>query len=1181
MQNNNIYLLHKLYDEQLATIRDINFTRREIDVIACIFSGRSAKKVASILALAPKTVETHTRNVMRKLECYSRENIIDFIEQSGKSLVVRAFYSGLLAQKALEDFLKNISCQAENTPSACLIIYCREHKEHIYLVDQLKEHLTLVGMRVLVKEQEASQLIFSVMNESQQLSTNHTICILSEPQMRELQSSNAAMIPSLESITFVLANNRPSESIFQNVEKNLCTVNSLGEYYHCLFSILSSLLKGDNFEKQFLDFQTQFEAPQEVWETSAAKSTSANTEQNPIRIIGFSRFSALFEKKKCWMLYACTLGILLTCLTLIKGYQSLSDEGPQQKQLIKSGLVIPTETTLLNRPELIDKIGESLKGTSGIQTVALVGIGGAGKTTLARQYAHEHQASVVWELNAETIGSLKGSFEKLAAHLAITKEDKDALKTIQNTSNPAEKEEQLIEYVKDHLHSFPSWLLIYDNVEKIADIHKYFPEDAHTWGKGKVILTTRDDNVQNNKLVNHIIPVGELGPDQRLVLFHKIMNNGNTRPFTSVDTKKIKEFLAYLPPFPLDISVAAYYLKATRISYTKYLEHLNENNKDFSNVQEDLLIGAGNYKETRYRIITLTLKKLMAHHKDFGDLLLLISLIDSQNIPRDLLNEYKSESIVESFIYHLKKHSLITNESPAFDKEPAFSIHRSTQEMSLRYLRQALDLDNDKKRIDSLAVILGKYISKIINKEDSLKMKFIIGHYKAFLAHDNLLSEISKGLIGGQLGCIYFYFDLAKATRNLEKSLSILNKYKNPDQQARFLLYLGMAYRTLAHYDKAKDMLEQSYSIYSSQPAKYSLEVAQTLGHLGQLYDECGEHKKAKDLLEKSLIMCQEHFSENPIGVARMSRYLGLAYRRSGDYTQAEKLFKKSFNIYKEYLSENDAGIFWALLNLGNIYRIRGEYDKAKKTLEKCCKVSKEIFSRNHNVFTWALFFLGRTYADLGEYKKAKNLYEQVLATHRKLYTDNNIKTSWFSAVLGDVNAQLGDLAQAKKTLEECLRVHKKYFREDHFETAWILLSLGNVYKQLGDYEQAKQTLQESLAICEKHYGQNHLETAPVLESLGQVYLLTEDRETAETLMKKSLKIFQQYKHPKIYTALESLSDLSLAQSRAINTKLSESFKKQALEYLTQALAIVTASFPPDSPHITRIQSKLNKLEQK
>jgi hypothetical protein len=50
--------------------------------MACLFKGRTTKKIANILSISPKTVSTHLRNIMLRLETNSREGIIDGIEKA-------------------------------------------------------------------------------------------------------------------------------------------------------------------------------------------------------------------------------------------------------------------------------------------------------------------------------------------------------------------------------------------------------------------------------------------------------------------------------------------------------------------------------------------------------------------------------------------------------------------------------------------------------------------------------------------------------------------------------------------------------------------------------------------------------------------------------------------------------------------------------------------------------------------------------------------------------------------------------------------------------------------------------------------------------------------------------------------------------------------------------------------
>ena len=82
MEENRVLFTENIYAEHLSVINGINFTPREIAVIACLLHARGTSRIASFLSIAPRTVVTHIRNIMLKLECNSRENIIDFIQTS-------------------------------------------------------------------------------------------------------------------------------------------------------------------------------------------------------------------------------------------------------------------------------------------------------------------------------------------------------------------------------------------------------------------------------------------------------------------------------------------------------------------------------------------------------------------------------------------------------------------------------------------------------------------------------------------------------------------------------------------------------------------------------------------------------------------------------------------------------------------------------------------------------------------------------------------------------------------------------------------------------------------------------------------------------------------------------------------------------------------------------------------
>ena len=109
MQKKDYRFPQDIYAKDLFTLDGVHFTPREIDVIACFLNARGTSKIASLLSLAPNTVLVHTRNIMVKLGCNSRDSIIDFIERSHKLPILREYYVSLTIEAAFAKALKLIS----------------------------------------------------------------------------------------------------------------------------------------------------------------------------------------------------------------------------------------------------------------------------------------------------------------------------------------------------------------------------------------------------------------------------------------------------------------------------------------------------------------------------------------------------------------------------------------------------------------------------------------------------------------------------------------------------------------------------------------------------------------------------------------------------------------------------------------------------------------------------------------------------------------------------------------------------------------------------------------------------------------------------------------------------------------------------------------------------------------
>lgn len=1090
-------------------INGVKFTSREIDVLACILEERSAKKIASFLSISPKTIEKHIHHIMLKLECNSRESIKDFLESSPERFFLKNHYTNLSFKIILEKKLKELSTQ--NLPETTLlyISHWLEEENYHFPFFQLEKHLKSVGVRVRVEVEGKKEpcVLNSLIKELKDPSREfHLIVIpahLKEAFLKDKMVSKLDIftlstnnLETYESLLFLLLVNK--EKIIFNFSKISPNQQEMKkDYYLFLFEILRRLFPKHNFDDSFLKIERYYEEnkrslsqnqPDE--KLSTQKKSTAN-----------NRIFQLPKNKQGYLFLLSFIGVLIFFYCTLSIIQSAKDTENQKKVFVRSDFIIPHQNILLQRPEIMAEIERKLKGQQGIQILALVGPGGAGKTTLARQYAHQQKTNVIWEINAETIESLKDSFEKLAQHLATAEEDQKILRGIQDIKDSQEREEELIQFVKEKLRANPSWFLVYDNVENLKNIQPYFPNDPHTWGKGKALITTRDSNIQN--YLHHSVILGDLDENQKLELFLKIINTEKPQNFTATQKKEMKQFLKKIPPFPLDVSMASYYIKLTSVPYEKYLAYIKQNSKEFETIQHSILKEAGDSTKTRYGIITLSLEKLIETHKDFEDLLLFTSLLGSQNIPRDLLIKYKTDLTVDHFIYHLQKYSLVRmSPVPSVSAIQTLSIHRSTQAIALSYLIKKLELEKNKKRIQSISRALENYLVEAIDQDDTAKIWSLYSHIISYLSHSPILLEEDRAQIQSELGFIESEHlkNNVKGKKILEESYLVASKYyeKAHPRLGKILTYLGIVCRRLGEYEKAKEFLQQGLNIYKNHFPEDHPKVMWILANLGNTYRNLGAYKQAQEILEQVFENYKKNIPQNKAVYARIGTYLGITYKDLGDYKKSAEFLNQSLFIYKTYFSSMHPDMTWILGILGDTYRRLGENVKAKDFLEQGLALQKQYSPNNANENNWFMFLLGKVYRELGEYQKAKTFLETALEYYREHYGKEHLETAHIMRSLGQTYFLEGKLDIAENLFLKTLKIFQQLHATDQYTILEDLAALnlkkaeqeevkGNIALSQNFKNKARHELKDALQIVKNNFPENSPHISRIKEKLGTI----------------------------------------------------------------------------------------------
>ena len=1013
-------LLLKPY-EVLKSIGNVDsFTPREIDVLACIFGGKTIltgraahKKIAVFLsrsqkAVSPRTVETHIRNITRKLGGGSQEFIINLIESSEKYLDIRKHYWRLYFEKILDDFCTKISPKF-------LYVYKRDYEYKF--IDLLFAHLEMAGITVVgTKDNE------NIDNKIQ--APNHFLYILSrnpdkESFVREVQKR----IETLKSIssdfthpkyhTFLMfdgtADNIPQEfSTFGKINKE-----EQENHYTLVFKILQRTDPSIDFSKAKLEFKNIPSFSNEDFSKDKLPHKKST--------FYFHDLLYLFNPRKTSIFLFIMVSASFLYLIDWFIYKNNFLENNNSKILIRSDLMLPIQQTLLHRLYLMQEIQKKMKGKQQIQTVILTGMGGVGKTTSARQFCLFNKVSIIWELNAETEFSLIKSFQDLANELANTKYLKEKLMLIQNIQDFDEKNKQLLLFVKKLLKQNSDWILIYDNIEDFSIAKLYLPKNPHVWGQGKVIITTRNANVKGIDYLSseNIIHIEELTEQECLTLLCKILYKCEPHKDLPIRKEDAVSFFRTIPHFPLDISIVASYIAATGVSFNKYLDRI-KNNK-FDETQKIIVSDLMGYNYTRKEIVLLTIESMVHCNEKFEDLLVMLGLIDSKNVPRSLLEFHSNQITADLFFYKLKKNSFITSEIST-GSENIFSVHDCVHDFLAEYISVKPTL------IINALNIIQDYLDAIIFNEDFSQMKIIQPHVKKILKRNNF-PDLEIARLRSKLAIINTHLggDSVEVVNELKLNLNILEKdlIKNKTHIAQALLYLGDAYKRLGKYEIAIQVLKKCVRICQGFDT-HKIVQSQALTFLGTIYRILGQYKTAKDFLLKSQNI-YKNISQKRNAKAQNYVYLGLAYRDLGQYNLAARTIEEGLSCWEENGSDS-MWYSWGSAYLASVFNKLGEYKKALMFIKKSIDIHKK--GVNSKIWlAWADTVLAQTYLGLKKYSESKILLEQSRKIYEIKHTDNYVYFSMLLPLLGEVYAHLGQKNESREVLDLSLVLSKKKIR--------------------------------------------------------------------------------------------------------------------------------------------------------
>ena len=319
---------------------------------------------------------------------------------------------------------------------------------------------------------------------------------------------------------------------------------------------------------------------------------------------------------------------------------------------------------------------------------------------------------------------------------------------------------------------------------------------------------------------------------------------------------------------------------------------------------------------------------------------------------------------------------------------------------------------------------------------------------------------------------------------------------------------LALRYRDLGNYLKAVELLEKVLTSKLPNFQETHPTVALSRSNLGALYLDLGEYGKSVALLEKALSSNLASFGESHHDVTAARSNLAQAYQALGDYQKAAKLLKTALVSTIKNFGEADPWVAIIWTNLGLVYQNLGEYEKSAALLEKALSSNLMHFKETHPTVAISRSNLAGTYRDLGRYEESVELSRIALDLDLSNFGEAHSIVVKRRHNLAMAYRDLGWYKESMELFQIALSSGLKCFGEAHPIVAEIRSGLALVYKTLGRYEESLELLENALSSDLEIFGEVHPNVALRKLNLGAVYIDLQQYQRAQDLIYNAYKLY-------------------------------------------------------------------------